>query len=247
MPGRLPIQEDFPTGIKVSITPPPQSKPAVNILILLHGLGDSLGPFMTLGTRLCLPETACVSVQGPTPLPFDLEGFHWGDDIIFDQGSGHMDIDTGFERALRLVGGEIIRTVLVERCGFSPRELIIFGFGQGGMVGLNVARSLEIGQMEMGGVVSVGGPLPKLGANNTEVEAKSKTPVLVLHGSSKSLITTSAAKKIKDTFRYPQFHEWKRPGDGMPTNREEMLPIMHFFARRLKSQAGVPHGSQEIA
>jgi hypothetical protein len=32
----------------------------------------------------------------------------------------------------------------------------------------------------------------------------------------------------------------------MPKNREEALPMMHFFARRLRSQKGVPEGSVEL-
>ena len=247
MPGRLPVRADFPANLTVSVTPPPQSKPAANVLILLHGLGDTSGPFATLGTRLALSETACVSVQAPNPLPFDLAGFHWGDDITFNQASGQIDVDTGFERAMQIIGHEVVRKVLVEKCGFSLRELIIFGFGQGGMVGLTVARALGDGRDQMGGVVSVGGPLPSgTVQGERDNSEKTKTPIIVLHGFSKSLITTTAAKVIKASFEHVIVHMWRRPGDGMPTNREEMLPIMQFFARRLKSQAGVPEGGQEI-
>ena len=43
-----------------------------------------------------------------------------------------------------------------------------------------------------------------------------------------------------------EYHKWDRAGDGMPRNRDEMLPIMRFFARRLRSRKGVPEGSIEV-
>jgi hypothetical protein len=40
---------------------------------------------------------------------------------------------------------------------------------------------------------------------------------------------------------------YRRPGDGMPANRDEMLPIMRFLARRLTSAKGVPEGAVEVS
>lgn len=107
------------------------------MLILLHGLGDKHDSFTNLGKQLNLPETACVSVQGPQNL-LDLGGFHWGDDIIFDSTSGGLDPDAGFKQSTELVRS-IVKEALIEKCGYLPRELMLFGFGQGGMVALNAA------------------------------------------------------------------------------------------------------------
>jgi hypothetical protein len=52
--------------------------------------------------------------------------------------------------------------------------------------------------------------------------------------------------KLKDVFKYVEVKDWKRNGDGMMSNREEMMPIMQFFARRLLSRRGVPAGSVEL-
>ena len=46
-----------------------------NLLILLHGLGDSKTPFAKLGQQLKLPQTATISIQAPEPVPY-LEGCH---------------------------------------------------------------------------------------------------------------------------------------------------------------------------
>ncbi|KAF2651861.1 alpha/beta-hydrolase [Lophiostoma macrostomum CBS 122681] len=243
MPGRLPVTSDFPSAVNLTITLPPSSQPPSNVLLLLHGLGDTNSPFTRLGQKLSLPETVCIAVQAPNPLPFDLGGFHWGDDLIFDQNTGEMDIDTGFKAATRLILEDVIRGALISKCGYKGREIMIFGFAQGGMVGLQTAAEFE-GE-ELGGVISIGGVL-SLSLPLKALKKKSKTPVLVCKGSRGSAVSDSAASKIKDAFDFVEIKEWKKTGEGMPSSREEMLPIMQFFARRLRSTRGVPAGSVEL-
>lgn len=51
-----------------------------NLLILLHGLGDTHLPFQNLGRKLAgnLPQTAILSLRGGSPIPFlDQEGWAW--------------------------------------------------------------------------------------------------------------------------------------------------------------------------
>jgi predicted esterase len=212
------------------------------VLILLHGLGDTKSSFTKLGQQLSLPETACIAVQAPAPLPFDLGGFHWGDDLVFDQNTGVMDVDTGFKASTRLILQDIIRKGLVGKCGYQTREIMIFGFAQGGMVGLQVAAELE---GELGGVISIGGMLP-MSVPLRALQNKSRTPVLVCRSTKGSAVTDNAVSRLKDAFSFVEVKEWKKNGDGMPSNREEMLPIMQFFARRLRSTRGVPEGSIEL-
>lgn len=244
MPGRLPTTSDFPSNLTLSIiSPPSASHEPLNVLILLHGLGDTHASFTTFAKNLLLPETVCVSIQAPHALPFDLDGFHWGDDILFDQSTGNMDVDAGFARAKTLIGEKAIDKGLVQNCGYRRSDVVLFGFGQGGMVALAVAASL--GQAEaLNGVISVGGPLPS--SIPSPGAQKLKTPVLILGGNSASLITHSALARIKNTFEFVETVSWERKGDSMPRNREELLPIMRFLAGRLRSRRGVLKGSVEI-
>jgi predicted esterase len=182
-------------------------------------------------------------VQAPAPLPFDLGGFHWGDDLIFDQNTGAMDVDTGFKNSTRLILEHIIRKGLVAKCGYQTREILIFGFAQGGMVALQTAAELDEG--ELGGVISIGGTL-SMSVPLRALQNKSKTPVLVCKASKGSAVTDGAVSRLKDAFSFVEVKEWKKNGDGMPSNREEMLPIMQLFARRLRSTGGVPAGSVEL-
>lgn len=242
MPAQVPISSDFPKHAQLSIIPPPQAAQPSNVLILLHGLGDTEASFSALGRQLGLPETTCISLQALTPLPFELGGFHWGDDIVFDQTSGEMDIDTGFTKSVSLIQKDVISDVLIAKCGYKPRNILLFGFGQGAMVALAAAVSLP---EKLGGVISVGGSLPAMSVNPSTPNT-SQTPLLLLGGSSSTKITRTAVEGLQKVFKNTEYHKWDKPGDSMPRNREEMLPIMRFFARRLQSRQGVPEGSIEV-
>ena len=243
MPGRLPTCSDFPPHLSLDIIPPPASHKPVNVLLLFHGLGDTKASFTNFGKQIALPETVCISLQGPTPLPFGLAGYHWGDDITFNQSTCDMDYDTGFTKMTNIM--TTIKERLVDTCGYQPREIFMLGLGQGGMTALGTLASLK---EELGGAISIGGRLPStstLGSDSSS--SKNRTPILVLGGSSQSCLTPDAISKLKAAFEFLDYKKWPlRSGDGMPRNREEMLPIMHFFSRHLRSRRGVPEGSVEI-
>ena len=109
------------------------------------------------------------------------------------------------------------------------------------MAALSTARSFGD---ELGGVISIGGPIS---AGSMLVNGpKIKTPIMLLGGSRGLLAEGDAVKSVQGTFDNVQYHQWKKTGDGMPKDREEALPMMQFFARRLRSRKGVPKGSVEI-
>lgn len=86
-----------------------------------------------------LPETACISIKAPNPLPFEPDGFHWCEDVIFDNSTGTIDPDGGFKGSTLLITEGIVQKALVDACGYTPRDIMFFGMGQGGMLALNVA------------------------------------------------------------------------------------------------------------
>lgn len=225
-------------------------------------------------------------MRAPTPLPFDLGGFHWGDDILIDENTGEMDLDTGFTKSTPLILEKLIQESLVGKCGYKLREILLFGFGQGGMVALDVAARLEHGELqkppskpfqpspltggslsmgktdykvsdatgdpendsnlhqELCGVISIGGYIPH--TTPPPKKRKYKTPVLLCKARTGSSVKDHHVDRLKDLFEYVEVVNWKKAGDSMPSNREEMMPIMQFFARRLRSMRGVPQGSVEI-
>ncbi|KAE8348555.1 Alpha/Beta hydrolase protein [Aspergillus coremiiformis] len=242
MPKKTPTQSDFPPNLTLTITPPqpppPPTRPAPNILLLLHGLGDTSASFTTFGRALNLPETTILTLQAPTRLPLDLPGFHWGDDIAFDSQTGSLDMDAGFARATRMLV-EVVRGVLVGKCGYALQEIVVLGFGQGGMLGVVLGRELALG-----GVVSIGAPYPLSGG---VVGVKSRTPVLLVAGRDSGVVGDGAVRRTEGVFEVVEVARYARRGDGMPRSREEMLPVMGFLARRLRSWRGVPEGFVEVS
>lgn len=105
--------------------------------MLLHGLGDKKEAFESLGGQMKLPETACVCVDGPNKL-LDLDGFHWGDDILFNSTTGGLDADAGLKQATELLK-IVVKDVLIKKCDYQPREIVFLGYGQGGMAALSLA------------------------------------------------------------------------------------------------------------
>jgi predicted esterase len=238
-PSKLPKSSDFPPSLHAVLHNAP--KPT-NAVLFLPGLGDTSQNFSSFARALNIPETLCITLQGSTPLPLPLlEGFHWGDDLLVDQSSGDLDPDSGFSKSTQLVTQEVIENVLLSKCGFKPREIMLFGFGQGGMATLAIAKAYE---GELAGVISVGGRIPS--SSMLVNGPKIKTPVLLLGGSKGSIASEDAVKGTRETFEHVEHHRWKKADDSMPKNREEALPMMHFFARRLRSQKGVPEGSVEL-
>jgi len=211
------------------------------VLILLHGLGDSHTSFTKFARSISLPETVCISVRGLSPLPFDIGGNHWGDDVVIDQATGGIDIDAGFTRSVNAIVEDVIRTTLLGKCGYRAKEVLLFGFGQGGYAALNCAFAMN---EELGGIVAIGGVLP---CTVSISDTKNGTPILLCKGNRKSVVQEEDIDKMKRAFSYIEVKEWSKTGDGMPSNREEMLPLMQFFARRLRSVHGVPAGAVELS
>ncbi|KAH8423550.1 uncharacterized protein LDX57_001310 [Aspergillus melleus] len=252
MPTKTPTQSDFPSHLTITLTPPPPpssssaTRPPPNVLILLHGLGDSAPAFTSFARALNLPETLIVTLQAPNRLPLDLPGFHWGDDISFDTSTGGLDMDAGFAGATNVLVTEVLRDTLLGKCGYRAREILVLGFGQGGMLGLLGAREFakrNQGEAELAGVVAIGAPYPLSGST---VGAKNRTPVLLVAGRESAAVTDGAVRRTKQVFEFVEVQRYARRDDGMPRNRDEMMPVMQFFARRLRSWQGVPEGSVEI-
>lgn len=160
-------------------------------------------------------------------------------------------MDAGMTRSTTMLVNDVVRSVLVQKCGYRLREIMILGFGQGGMAGLVAARELGRagGSSEgedggsLAGVVSIGAPYPLSGQRSG---SKSRTPVLLVAGRDSVVMSDTAVRRTKEVFEFVEVSRYARKGDSMPSNRDEMLPVMQFFARRLRSRQGVPEGSIEI-
>ncbi|KAI1175434.1 alpha/beta-hydrolase [Nemania sp. FL0916] len=263
MPTRIPKPEDFTDlepSLKIALVFPEVPEATTSILVLFHGLGDSEASFASFAKSLNLPGVLAISVRGVSPLPPVLLGLsgadiagpakhhHWGDDLTLSSSTGDIDPDPGFSKAEHLILEKLISETLIRNCGWETHDILLFGFGQGGSLALGLCsrlRSSDRGTNIVGGesntgaafkgAVSIGGALPSSMIPTVSAKGKARTPVLVCHGRSSESLDDEAVEFLKKEFTDVREVKWKKTDDGMPKSREEILPVMQFFADRLRT------------
>lgn len=253
-PSPLPKPSDFPTSLAPQIHLPPNAQPT-NAIIFLPGLGDSANNFSSFARALNLPDALTITLNPPfpLPLPLGLPGSQWSDDLHVDSGSGELDWESSpLGLAVKLVADDVVASTLLGKFKYRPDQIHLFGFGQGGAVAVAVPLhvSLTAVASSLGGVMSIGGgiPLSLTVADGVSAKGKVRTPLLLLSGSKSSLAATGSSplKRVKDAYEFVEYHRWKKADDSMPKNRDEVLPMMQFWARRLRSRRGVPDDAVEL-
>lgn len=144
---------------------------------------------------------------------------------------------------------KLVGEVLLGKCGWEMSDIMFFGFGQGGSLALGLASRLRAsprvvdvtdpstsggGESKAAkgafkGVVSVGGPLPASMVPTVSARQKSRTEVLLVQ------LDAESVDAVRREFEHVRVVNWKRREVAMPRDREEMFPIMKFFADRLNS------------
>ena len=127
---------------------------------------------------------------------------------------------------------------LTTECKWPPERVHLFGFGQGGSVGVECilrwwrdhrsSNQTEGTEAKLGSVVTVDGPL--LSFPTLSAEARCLTPVLFAHRSSSA--TGDAPSIFKKGFG-SVVDVSLGSGEGMPRSRDEWEPIMRFWSERL--------------
>ncbi|KAH9856075.1 hypothetical protein C2E23DRAFT_501623 [Lenzites betulinus] len=217
-----------------------------NLLILLHGLGDTHLPFSKLGRSLRLPQTATLALRAPEMIPFLYEeAYQWY--TSFD------NLGELLERPNPTPALELMTKVvdhLVKDCAWPPHRIHLFGFAQGGSVAAEFAlrywrtansppqkssvsppnpESTSAVSYSLGSVVSVSGPL----LSYPTVQKPCPTPLLIFHRPrpADTAMPSDAVTGMKKGFT--KVVEVKMKGDGMPRSREEWEPIMRFWSEHL--------------
>ncbi|KAI0884457.1 alpha/beta-hydrolase [Annulohypoxylon maeteangense] len=259
MPTRIPKPEDFnhlSPSLHISLIFPEIPETTTAILILFHGLGDSEASFASFAKSINLPGVLAISVRGVSPIPPALLGseasgpprnFHWGDDLTLSPSTGDLDTDPGFSKAEGLVLGKLIRETLIEKCGWDTDDIVLFGFGQGGSLALGLSSKIRQGERVVDvtegngaasttfkGVVTIGGPLPTSMIPTISARGKSRTPILACHGRSSENLDEDAMDLLRKEFAFIREVKWNKSNDDMPRNKDEMVPIMRFFAEKIR-------------
>ncbi|PIL26395.1 hypothetical protein GSI_12152 [Ganoderma sinense ZZ0214-1] len=220
-----------------------------NLLVLLHGLGDTQIPFGKLGRQLHLPQTAALALRAPEQIPFLYEqAFQWY--TSFDP-LGELIDRPNPTPALELLSKVIEH--LTKDCAWPPQRIHLFGFAQGGSVAAEFAltywrtailqhqkallpssSSLDLGPSvptprTLGSIVSVCGPL----LSYPTLPERCPTPFLIFHRPppAESALPSDAMTALRKGFI--KVEEVKMKGEGMPRSKEEFEPIMRFWSEYL--------------
>ncbi|EGZ25144.1 hypothetical protein PHYSODRAFT_326207 [Phytophthora sojae] len=224
-----------------------RAPPAQNLLLFLHGRGDSHEPFARLGEQMALPQTAVLSLRAPRELPFGL-GFTWMDDLnadgdVIPPDIPHKQRSESLQAARDYVWSFL--SVLHDKYGWSYSRLFVFAFSQGACVAFHVAMSLPR-DVRLGGVVVVSGGAT-VGPHEDYLAAENgggaATPMLQVTGAADAVYPVALAERSRREFkrRHPQkaaaelFTSVMRPhkGHAMIDSREDMQHVMRFFSKHL--------------
>ena len=203
---------------------------ARNMLLLLHGLGDTPAPFARLARTMALPETSALALRAPLPLPADLDGYMWHDS--FDDEGDLLPAE-----ACNLANARASLQALLsmlERCGWPSHRVFLLGFMQGGQVALDLALHLSV---RLGGVVSVCGHLAPEQLTPPLVPSL-QTPLLVITGTNDESTPLAAARRSFAALqtcagRSAVVRLSEIEGRAIGSERE-MRPVMEFFAENLE-------------
>ena len=118
-----------------------------NLLVLLHGLGDTPQRYLDFGIRLQLPSTSVVALRAPAllgaggPLEGQVDGFQWypafeDDGELIKASRTEVRRLEGLRRSADIVS-EVLQN-LWDKEGWSRQTTFLLGFSQGGVVAVEV-------------------------------------------------------------------------------------------------------------
>ncbi len=143
----------------------PAARPSGRLVVVLHGLGDSLEGFLWLPEAMALPGVNYLLVTAPQRYVI---GFSWYD---LEQPA------PGVRRSR-----ELLRELLAELSaqGWAPHETVLFGFSQGCLMSIDLALRYE---QRLAGIVGVSGYALLDDGSEGEIHPQAKEQAwLVTHG-----------------------------------------------------------------
>ncbi|PKI84621.1 hypothetical protein MVES_001563 [Malassezia vespertilionis] len=135
-----------------------------NLVVLLHGLGDTAAPFASLGTSLqnALPQTVVLCLQGTRRVPFlEEDAWMWWDSFTpLGEPIAQPDPRAGIAVVQQWLA-YLCAPEEEHGCCWPPERIHLLGFAQGGTLALETAI-VERQHLQLGSIVSVQGPLLSL-------------------------------------------------------------------------------------
>jgi len=184
-----------------------------SLVIFLHGYGADGVDLLGLADPLSehLPDTVFVAPNAPEQCTGNPMGFQWFP-IPWIDGSSEEESERGMTQAIDDLNAYVDATM--EEEGVSEAETILVGFSQGTMMALHIAPRRED---QFAGIVAFSGRLlrPELLAD----EAKSKPPVVLIHGDQDDVVPPISMPEAGDALQEAGFpvygHVMKGTGHGI--------------------------------
>ena len=231
------------------LTYEPESGHGDNVLVLLHGLGDTPDKFLALGKQLNFPSTSVVALRAPWPvgcggpLEGQVGGGEWfpafedNGDLICAQPADKRRLQ-GLNAAVKVVQ-DMLECLWREHAQWSARTTVVIGFSQGAQVAVALGLTCTLAA-----VVGVSGSaLEEVamsdGADDGAVyHGRGETPMLLSHGLRDCSVKIETARKCcaqvqrrlgADLVMWREYDK----GHEMFALEEEVRDLMSFMAKHL--------------
>jgi predicted esterase len=215
-----------------------------NLLLLLHGSGDSHRPFDKLAQTMSLPQTATLSINSRVcgiDLPFGL-GSSWFQEMDYTTGNplprNHVTREQTPERTVDFMA-ELIQRLTTS---WVPERVFMLGYGAGASVAVETCRLWTGRRSEepfaLAWTVWVAlQQYPRASVRGT--------PILLLSHDKKLLDECTSkyeAQRGKDLVRI-----YVQANKGMISGPKEMEAVMKFLSERLVLAAQLPQQATEVS
>jgi phospholipase/carboxylesterase len=165
---------------------------ARSLIVFLHGYGADGADLLGLADVLAphLPDAVFVAPDAPERCVGGGFGYQWFP-IPWLDGSPQAAADAGLAASVKDLNGFL--DVRLSDEGLAPDRMVLIGFSQGAMMGLEVAPRRDAA---VAGVVAISGRL--LRPEALAVEARVKPPVLLIHGDQDAVVPFADMAKAGD-------------------------------------------------
>lgn len=196
----------------------PAAGPGGRLMVVLHGLGDSMAGFFWLPGELDLPGLSYLLVNAPLPYVI---GYAWYD--LEDPEPGVLH------------GRERLQTLFseLEAQGWAHEDVILFGFSQGGLMALDFALRFD---RRLAGIVAVSGYVFWPETLEAEIHPRAREQAwLVTHGRQDELLPVARSREQVQRLQAlgvpVEWHEFDKPHTIDPVRE---LPLIRRWcaARR---------------
>ncbi|NVO22966.1 alpha/beta hydrolase [Donghicola mangrovi] len=172
-----------------------------SVVVFLHGYGANGADLMGLADPLAehLPDTTFYAPDAPENCAGSPFGFQWFP-IPWIDNSSEEESEAGLLRAADDLRAYLLG--ILEEEDLLPEQMVLIGFSQGTMMSLHVGPRFE---EPLGGIIGFSGRL--LMPEVLPEEAKSRPPVLLLHGDQDDVVPPQSLPQAIDGLQAAGFKE----------------------------------------